>query len=110
MMPCAYFNVFASAYVVLHSLICTHSPEGERTQYQPESLPYFKLLSYCDGNGPTTNNCDTEPHCRASSGALGTRYGAYNYLTGVPEAACALDIAGAIAWITQIATFAQQRG
>eukprot|EP00438_Fugacium_kawagutii_P014742 Skav202466 [mRNA] locus=scaffold149:424635:431287:+ [translate_table: standard] len=40
----------------------------------------------------------------------GTRYGAYNYLTGVPEAACALDIAGAIAWITQIATFAQQPG
>jgi len=37
-----------------------------------------------------------------------TRYGAYNYLTGVPEAACALDIAGAVAWITQIATFAQQ--
>ena len=36
------------------------------------------------------------------------RYGAYNYLTGVPEAACALDIAGAIAWITQIATFVQQ--
>lgn len=38
------------------------------------------------------------------------RYGAYNYLTGVPEAACALDIAGAIAWMTQIATFVQQLG
>lgn len=37
-----------------------------------------------------------------------TRYGPYNYLTGVPEAACALDIAGAIAWISQIATFVQQ--
>lgn len=37
-----------------------------------------------------------------------TRYGPYNYLTGVPEAACAVDIAGAIAWITQIATFVQQ--
>ena len=36
------------------------------------------------------------------------RYGPYNYLTGVPEAACAMDIAGAIAWISQIATFAQQ--
>ena len=40
----------------------------------------------------------------------GVRYGAYNYLTGVPEAACALDIAGAIAWMTQIATFVQQLG
>lgn len=37
-----------------------------------------------------------------------TRYGPYNYLTGVPEAACVLDIAGAIAWISQIATFVQQ--
>jgi len=36
------------------------------------------------------------------------RYGPYNYLTGVPEAACALDIAGAIAWISQIGTFVQQ--
>ena len=36
------------------------------------------------------------------------RYGPYNYLTGVPEAACAMDIAGAIAWITQIATFVEQ--
>ena len=36
------------------------------------------------------------------------RYGPYNYLTGVPEAACAMDIAGAIAWITQVATFVEQ--
>mmetsp|Transcript_30685 Transcript_30685/g.63241 ORF Transcript_30685/g.63241 Transcript_30685/m.63241 type:complete len:645 (-) Transcript_30685:126-2060(-) len=36
------------------------------------------------------------------------RYGPYNYLTGVPEAACAMDIAGAIAWISQVATFVQQ--
>ncbi|CAJ1337665.1 unnamed protein product [Effrenium voratum] len=36
------------------------------------------------------------------------RFGPYSYLTGVPEAACAMDIAGAVAWITQIATFVQQ--
>mmetsp|Transcript_13331 Transcript_13331/g.25091 ORF Transcript_13331/g.25091 Transcript_13331/m.25091 type:complete len:640 (+) Transcript_13331:80-1999(+) len=36
------------------------------------------------------------------------RYGPYNYITGVPEAACAFDVAGAIAWITQIATFIEQ--
>ena len=36
------------------------------------------------------------------------RYGPYDYLTGVPEAACAMDATGAIAWITQIATFSQQ--
>ncbi|CAK9009884.1 Beta-adaptin-like protein C [Durusdinium trenchii] len=43
-----------------------------------------------------------------SSCSKHTRYGPYNYLTGVPEAACAMDISGAIAWITQIATFVQQ--
>ena len=36
------------------------------------------------------------------------RYGPYDYLTGVPEAACAMDATGSIAWLTQIATFAQQ--
>lgn len=30
--------------------------------------------------------------------------------SGVPEAACALDIAGAIAWISQIGTFVQHLG
>lgn len=43
-----------------------------------------------------------------SSCSKHTRYGPYNYLTGVPEAACAMDISGAIAWITRIATFVQQ--
>ena len=31
-------------------------------------------------------------------------------VSGVPEAACVLDIAGAIAWISQIATFVQPLG